>query len=118
MAEKKTGTGMDPNLAGLLSYLVGWVTGLIFYLIEQENEYVRFHAMQSILFFAGITVLQIVCWVLGFIPYLGLLFLVLSWLLGVFAFVMWIIFMVKAYQGQRFKFPITGGMAEKYSRKQ
>lgn len=117
MAEKKTGTGMDPNLAGLLSYLVGWVTGLIFFLIEQENEYVRFHAMQSIIFFGAVSALQILLWILGFIPYLWIVFAVIGWILWVFAFVMWIVFMIKAYQGQRFKFPVTGDLAEKYSKK-
>ena len=49
MSEKKSSTGLESNIAGLLSYLVGWITGLIFFLIEQEDEFVRFHAMQSII---------------------------------------------------------------------
>lgn len=116
MTQKRTTTGIDPNVGGLLSYLVGWVTGLIFFLIEQEQEYVRFHAMQSIIFFGAVSVLQIILWILGLIPYIGIVFAVIGWILWAFAFVMWIIFMVKAYQGQRFKFPVTGNMAEKYSR--
>ena len=45
----KTSTGIQENVAALLSYLVGWVTGLVFILLEQENKYVRYHAMQSII---------------------------------------------------------------------
>ena len=65
---KKTSSGMDENVAGLLCYLVGWVTGLIFFLIEKENQFVRFHAMQSIVTFGGITVITII---LSFIPTLS-----------------------------------------------
>jgi len=54
MSEKKSSTGLESNVAGLLSYLVGWITGLIFFLIEQEDEFVRFHAMQSIIVFGAV----------------------------------------------------------------
>ncbi|MQY55153.1 MAG: hypothetical protein GH156_01060, partial [Dehalococcoidia bacterium] len=47
--EKKSGTGIEPNIAGLLCYVLGWVTGLVFFLIEKDDEFVRFHAMQSII---------------------------------------------------------------------
>jgi hypothetical protein len=47
----KASTGLEPNVAGLLCYLVGWITGLVFILIEKENQFVRFHAMQSIIIF-------------------------------------------------------------------
>ena len=63
--EAKTSTGMNQNVAGLLCYLAGWITGLIFFLIEKENRFVRFHAMQSIITFGSLTVLFMV---LGFIP--------------------------------------------------
>jgi uncharacterized membrane protein len=99
----KTSTGMQPNLEALLCYLFGFITGLIFYLIEKENKYVRFHAMQSIVVFA---VLFIAGMVLMFIPLINLLF----WLAE---FVLWIVLMVKAYQGEKFKLPIAGDIAEK-----
>ena len=98
---------MDQNLAGLLCYLVGWVTGLIFFLIEKENKFVRFHAMQSIVVFGAFSVLSIV---LSFIPVVGW---ILGTILGVAAFVLWIILMVKAYQGQKWKLPVAGDIAEK-----
>jgi len=104
-------------VAALLSYVLGWITGLIFYLIEEKDEYVRFHAVQSIIFFGAVTAVMIVFGILELIPFIGLLFMVLTSLGGLFAFVMWIILMVKAYQGERFKLPIAGDLAEKYSAK-
>ena len=47
----KTSTGLEDNIAGLLCYVAGWVSGLIFLLIETENKFVRFHAVQSIIVF-------------------------------------------------------------------
>jgi len=116
-ASRATGstTSLEPNVAGLLCYLATWITGLIFILIEKENKFVRFHAMQSIVTFGAIFVAYIVLMGLGFIPGIGLLFDILSWILCVLAFVLWIVLMVKAYQGERFKLPIAGDIAEKNS---
>ena len=106
--------GIQPNVAGLLCYLVGWVTGLIFFLIEKENQFVRFHAMQSIVTFGGITVISIVLSILTLVPFIGILFLVLQILIGILAFVLWILLMIKAYQGEKYKLPVVGDLAEKY----
>lgn len=108
-------TSLEPNIAGLLCYLATWITGLIFILIEKENKFVRFHAMQSIVTFGALFVAYIVFMGLGFIPVIGLLFDVMSWILAVLAFVLWIVLMIKAYQGERFKLPIAGDIAEKNS---
>jgi len=106
-AKGKTSMGLEPNVAGLLCYVLGWVTGIIFFVLEKENKFVRFHAMQSIVVFGAITVASIV---LSFIPFIGW---ILGWLLSVLGFVLWIILMIKAYQGQRFKLPWAGNFAEK-----
>jgi uncharacterized membrane protein len=103
----KTSSGMDQNIAGLLCYVAGWITGLIFFLIEKENRFVRFHAMQSIITFGGLTVLSIA---LGMIPFINV---VLLPILGILQLILWIVLMVKAYQGQLFKLPVIGDMAEK-----
>ena len=105
--EIKTSSGMNQNIAGLLCYVAGWITGLIFFLIEKENRFVRFHAMQSIITFGGLTVLSIA---LGMIPFVNL---VLLPILGLLQLILWIVLMVKAYQGQLFKLPVIGDMAEK-----
>ena len=103
----KTSTGMNQNVAGLLCYLAGWITGLIFFLIEKENRFVRFHAMQSIITFGSLTVLFMV---LGFIPFIGWM---LMPILAILQLILWIVLMVKAYQGQLFKLPMIGELAEK-----
>lgn len=107
------GTGMAENVAGLLCYVVGWITGLIFFLID-KRPFVRFHAAQSIVVFGGLSVLY---WVLGFLfAFSGLAgWAFLSLITGVIWLVMlvcWILCMVKAYQGERFKLPVLGDIAE------
>lgn len=104
----KSSLNLDQNVASLLCYLGGWITGLIFYLLEKENKVVRFHAMQSLITFGGLT---IVSFILGFIPIIGIITIPL-WILGV---VLWIVLMVKAYQGEYFKLPVVGDIAEKNS---
>jgi len=118
MTEEKSSTGLESNIGGLLSYLLGWITGLIFFLIEERDEFVRFHAMQSIIFFGAITVAWIILGFLQWIPGpVGALFTVLISLVALFAFVMWIVLMVKAYQGELFKLPVAGELAQRYSPK-
>ena len=103
----KTSTGLEENVAGLLCYVLGWITGLVFILIEKENKFVRFHAMQSIIVFGALTVVRIV---LGFIPFIGV---VLNIIIGIVALILWIVLMIKAYQGQKYKVPWAGDLAEK-----
>ena len=103
----KSSTGMQPNVAALLSYLLGWITGLIFFLIEKENKFVRFNAMQSIVTFAGLGILQII---LIFIPIVGW---ILMPIVGLVSIILWIVLMVNAYQGKTIKLPIAGDIAEK-----
>ena len=104
---EKSSTGLDENVAGLLCYVLGWVSGLVFFLLEQENKFVRFHAIQSILVFGAIMVAGIV---LGWIPVIG-------WVIGLLGFVLWIILIIKAYQGAKFKLPWAGNLAEKWAGK-
>lgn len=115
-----TPSGLSENTAALLSYVLGWLTGLIFLLID-KRPYVRFHAAQSLITFG---VLHIARAALGMIfgfgwwfgghaglRHLGLGLPLLS-LLGLLTFVLWILCMVKAYQGQWFKLPLAGDIAE------
>jgi uncharacterized membrane protein/ribosomal protein L40E len=116
-ATKATGstTSLEPNVAGLLCYLAFWITGLIFILIEKENKFVRFHAMQSIVTFGSLHVLIILFGILDGLHVIGWLFYILWLLTLVLSFVLWIVLMIKAYQGERFKLPIAGDIAEKNS---
>ncbi|MFO8009515.1 MAG: DUF4870 domain-containing protein [Dehalococcoidia bacterium] len=105
-------TSLEPNVAGLLCYVLGWLTGLIFILIEKEDRFVRFHAMQSIAVFGGLTVLMILLSILAFIPVIGILFYILQILVGLAGLILWILLMVRAYQGNTYKVPIAGKFAE------
>ncbi len=106
-----TSTGLQENVAALLSYLLGWVTGLIFYLLEPNNRFVRFHAIQSIIVFGTFILLGII---LGWIPVIG----AFIWpLISILSFILWVILMVKAYQGIKYKLPVSGDLAEKWAAK-
>jgi len=102
---EKTQIGLAPSVEAALSYVLGGVTGLIFLLVEKEDRFVRFHAMQSLITSGAITIAQIF---LGYIPYASILRLLLSPL----SLALWIVLMVKAYQGERCKLPLTGDVAE------
>ncbi len=106
---EKTSTGLAENVAGLLCYVLGWVSGIIFILIERENKFVRFHAIQSICVFG---VLMLASIILGWIPFIGI---VLGWIISVVGFILWIVLMIKAYQGVKYKLPWAGDFAEKRS---
>jgi uncharacterized membrane protein len=116
-------TGLSENLAATLSYVLGWLTGIIFFLID-SRPYVRFHAAQSIVTFGGLHVVRIVLgmvfglgWAFGGFGDYGVHFagfgigLMLLALVGLLSFVLWILCMIKAYQGERFLVPIAGDFA-------
>lgn len=103
----KTSTGLEENVAGLLCYVLGWVSGIIFLLLEKENKFVRFHAIQSIVVFGALSVIMII---LSWIPFIRYF---INWLLALLGFILWIVLMVKAYQGNKYKLPWAGDFAEK-----
>lgn len=100
-------TGMQPNVAAALSYLLGILTGIIFFVIEKDNRFVKFHAMQSILVWVAVFVAYIV---LMFIPIIGWIIALFLWI-GVLA--LWLFLMWKAYKGEWYKLPMLGDIAEK-----
>jgi len=106
MTEGGSSTGLEPNVAGLLCYLGGWISGIVFLVIEQKNKFVRFHALQSIVTFGALTVAGAL---LGWIPYAGRIFGIV---IGILAFILWIVLMVKAYQGELYRLPVAGQVAE------
>jgi len=108
----KSSTGLTENVAGLLCYVLVWVSGLVFVLIEQESKFVRFHAIQSIYFFGIYTVASIIILaILGWVPILGVIILVLLCVVGIG---LAIFLMIKAYQGTKYKLPWAGNLAEKW----
>jgi len=80
---------------------------LVFLLLEKDDKFVRFHAIQSIIVFGAI---QVAYFILFWIPIIGFVF---SWIIGALAFVLWIVLMIRAYQGEKIKMPVAGDIAEK-----
>ena len=111
----KTATGLEENIAGLLCYALWWVSGIVFLILEPKNKLVRFHAMQSIITFGIITVVLIALSILGSIPVIGLVFNILNGIVGLLAFILWIVLMVTAVQEKKVKLPWAGDQAEKWA---
>ena len=91
------------NVNAALTYVAGWITGLIFLLVEKKDEFIRFHAAQSLTVFGGLMIIT-------FVPVLGQALALVLWPLSI---ALWVILIVKAYQGEKFKLPIVGDLAEK-----
>lgn len=106
----KTALGLERNVSAMLCYILGWVSGLVIILIEKEDDFVRFHAMQSIVTFGALSILSIG---LGVMMSIG----VFGSLIRIAAVALWILLMVKAYQGERYKLPVIGDMAEQWAKK-
>lgn len=102
----ESSTGLDSKVAGLLCYLLGFVTGIVFLVVEKEDDYVRFHAYQSTATFLTIFVVSVVLQWLPLVGWIG------SLLLGPVSLILWIVLMVKAFQGERWKLPLAGDWAE------
>ena len=104
---ERSSLGMDGTLAAALSYVFGIISGLLFFLLEKRSRFVRFHALQSVLFSVALFACSMVS---GFMPLIGPLLAVVCTLGGL---ILWIVLMVKAYQGELFKLPALGDIAEK-----
>jgi uncharacterized membrane protein len=106
--------GIAENVAGMLCYILGWLTGIIFLLID-KRPFVKFHAAQSIVVFGGLTILRIGLLFMGGITG-GLIgygtFGILSMIIGLATLVLWVLLMLKAYQHELFKVPIAAPIAE------
>jgi uncharacterized membrane protein len=109
--EAESSTGLSANVAGLLCYVLTWVTGIIFVVLEKKSTFVKFHAWQSIMTFGVLTVAELI---LAWIPFVGW---ILSILIGILMFVLWIILMIQAGTGKMWKVPWAGDWAEKQASK-
>jgi uncharacterized membrane protein len=114
--------GLDENVASAACYVLTWVTGIIFFVMEKDNKTVRFHAMQSILTFLP---LMILIWIIsaiigmmvfgaglyGAVGIWGIFSLIIT-LIWIIMLLLWLFLMYKAYQGEKFLVPIVGAIAE------
>lgn len=107
--------GLQENVAGLLCYVLGFITGIIFLLID-KRPFVKFHAAQSIVVFGGLFILRIGLMFMGGMMGGGLvgwgLIGMIGLVISLLTLVLWIFLMVKAYQHVMFKVPIAAGIAE------
>ncbi len=125
--DSPTESGLEENVAGALAYILGLLSGLFFFVTEDDNDFVRFHALQSIIFSVGAFILY---WVLNTLMFSfffgprmlitggGVLFSLFSLLTSLISLALlgvWVFLMYKAYNGERYKLPIIGGLAEQNS---
>lgn len=117
--------GMDPKIAAGLGYLV-FIIGIIFYFIEKQNRFVKFHALQATFLHVGVGVVELILCIpyfilavaagasgSGVLSGLTLLFGCVMGLLGIAWFVGWLVVMIQAFQGKYFKFPLIGDWADR-----
>lgn len=130
-ASSESGTGLDETVAATLTYVLGWVTGIVMYVLEPDRERVRFHAVQSIVVFGGLTVLSVVLSVAQAITTgiassggtVGSIFGgILSMVVGLLGFavwigglVVWLYLLVRTYQGEDPRMPVAAGIADDYA---
>ena len=100
--KEQSSTGLEENVAGFFCYLLGFITGIVFLLVEKKSSFVKFHAKQSTITFLGLFVIILV---IGWIPVIGTL-------IWIFSLILWLVLMIKALQGKRYSLPIVGKMAE------
>jgi uncharacterized membrane protein len=121
--ETESSTGMSANVAGLLCYVAGWITGIVFVVLEKKSKFVKFHAWQSIMVFGVLTVVQIILSILSAIAITTFSFglwqfaHVLSVIVGVIIAGLWIALVILAAQGKMWKVPGAGNWAEKQANK-
>jgi uncharacterized membrane protein len=103
--KEESSTGLDENVAGFLCYLLGFITGIFFLVVEKRSSFVKFHARQSTITFLSLFVISTL---LGRIPIVGLLVFPI-WILSL---ILWLILMIKAVRGERYSLPIIGKWIE------
>jgi len=109
-----TASGLAQNVAGALAYLLGPITGIIFLVVEKENRFVRFHAMQSTVLSIAWIIVSVCLSFFTAVPVLGwIVSLLTSLVLGLAGFILWLVLMWKAFQGEEWELPIVGPFARK-----
>lgn len=113
--DNRTALGVTENVAALLCYVLGWLSGLIILLIEKENRFVRFHAMQSLVTFLALAVVAFAVHgplAVAAFPALRLFFYLLAIANALLSTFLWVLLMIKAWQGEKYRLPLAGDFAE------
>lgn len=123
MSSDSTQLGLEENIEGALAYLLLFVSGIVLYLVEEDNQFVRFHAAQSTILFGGLAVVRLILGIFSFGAAIGLsfigfifsgLFMLFNLLLVLVTFILWLVLMLKAYSGEKYKLPMVGDLAEDF----
>src|SRR2546421_4146054 len=116
-AQGPTSTGLSARTEAILGYLFWWLGGLVFFVIERKNRFVRFHAAQSLIFFGGVSVLLEALHLISIIPLLGILLSIplsfASTIITVVAIITWLFIMFQMYRGRNFRIPIVSEYADR-----
>jgi uncharacterized membrane protein len=110
---EKTTLGLEENIEALLAYAVFFISGITLLVLEKENKFVHFHALQSTLAFLILFSIHIVLFPLLYVPFLNILVYIVYYVLDVVSIVVWIVCMFQAYKGERYKLPIIGNIIER-----
>ena len=105
-SQERSSTGLPGNIAALLCYAFGFISGAVLLAIEKESQFVRFHAMQSLVVFVALFAAS---FGVSFIPLIGW---IIAIILGPLQLILWLVLMYKGFAGERFKLPIAGDIAE------
>ena len=119
-AYDSTSMGLSGRTEALLSYLFGWISGIVFFVIERRNRFVRFAAAQSILFFGSATIVWFLLrfiggilggvWVIG--PLFGLIFGLIVTIFGIAVGLVWLYLMFQSYRGKTVRLPFFSSYAQ------
>lgn len=103
--KEKSSTGLEENVAGFLCYLLGFITGIVFLMVEKKSSFVKFHAKQSTITFLTLFVIKLL---ISWIPIINILVFPIL----ILTFILWLVLMIKALQGKRYELPIVGKWVE------
>jgi uncharacterized membrane protein len=114
--QQPAASGVDKKTGAFLAYLLWWVTGLIMLFVGKGDPDIKYHAAQSVVFFGGVSVIRVILGIIGGFAIPGAIFAI-SGLIQLFAIVIWIICLVKAWSGggARFQIPLFGGVVTPYA---
>src|SRR5438093_5535476 len=101
---------LDPKVAGALCYLFGCLSGLLFFVLENENKTVRFHALQSILLFGILSLFSFLSVVLTIFTNF-VIFQMATNVIWILHFVAWLFLVIRTYQGENYRIPLIGDFA-------